>query len=183
MSNIAMQGGATGTGTVTLLAPSTSTNRILTLPDATGTVALQGGAGVGKVLQVVNANYSTAVSNSTLTYADTGLTASITPTSTSSKILVFVNQADVIKSINDTSCRIQLQRNGALIVQFALFAAGTGTTAINVNSGVSTTYLDSPATTSSVTYKTQFASTGNNASVSVQFGNSTSTITLMEIAA
>ena len=39
MSNIAMQGGATGSGTVTLLAPSTSTNRTLTLPDATGTVA------------------------------------------------------------------------------------------------------------------------------------------------
>ena len=38
MSLIAMQGGATGTGTVTLLAPVTSTNRTLTLPDATGTV-------------------------------------------------------------------------------------------------------------------------------------------------
>jgi hypothetical protein len=34
-----MQGGATGTGTVTLLAPVTNTNRTLTLPDATGTVA------------------------------------------------------------------------------------------------------------------------------------------------
>jgi len=39
LSNIAMQGGATGSGTVTLLAPSTSTNRTLTLPDSTGTVA------------------------------------------------------------------------------------------------------------------------------------------------
>lgn len=39
MSSIAMQGGATGSGTVTLLAPSTSTNRTLTLPDSTGTVA------------------------------------------------------------------------------------------------------------------------------------------------
>ena len=39
MSNIAMQGGATGTGTVTLLAPSTSTNQTLTLPDSAGTVA------------------------------------------------------------------------------------------------------------------------------------------------
>ena len=39
MSNIAVQGGATGTGTVTLLAPSTSTDRTLTLPDSTGTVA------------------------------------------------------------------------------------------------------------------------------------------------
>lgn len=35
-----MQGGATGTGTVTVLAPPTSTNRTLTLPDQTGTVAL-----------------------------------------------------------------------------------------------------------------------------------------------
>ena len=38
MSSIAMQGGATGTGVVTLLAPITSTNRTLTLPDVTGTV-------------------------------------------------------------------------------------------------------------------------------------------------
>ena len=39
MSSIAVQGGATGTGTFTLLAPSTSTNRTLTLPDSTGTMA------------------------------------------------------------------------------------------------------------------------------------------------
>ena len=39
MSSIAVQGGATGTGTFTLLAPSTSTNRTLTLPDSAGTVA------------------------------------------------------------------------------------------------------------------------------------------------
>ena len=38
MSLVALQGGATGTGTVTLLAPVTSTNRTLTLPDSTGTV-------------------------------------------------------------------------------------------------------------------------------------------------
>lgn len=44
MSNIAMQGGATGTGTVTLLAPVTSTDRTLTLPDATGTLLISGGA-------------------------------------------------------------------------------------------------------------------------------------------
>lgn len=42
MSNLSMQGGATGSGTVTLLAPSTSTNRTLTLPDATGTLLVSG---------------------------------------------------------------------------------------------------------------------------------------------
>jgi hypothetical protein len=46
MSLIAMQGGATGTGTVTLLAPITNTNRTLTLPDATGTVLSTATAGV-----------------------------------------------------------------------------------------------------------------------------------------
>jgi len=44
MSLIAMQGGATGTGTVTLLAPVTNTNQTLTLPDATGTVQVSGAA-------------------------------------------------------------------------------------------------------------------------------------------
>jgi hypothetical protein len=42
MSSIAMQGGATGTGTVTLLAPVTNTNRTITLPDVTGTVLVSG---------------------------------------------------------------------------------------------------------------------------------------------
>lgn len=39
MSLLSMQGGATGTGTVTLLAPITNTDRTLTLPDVTDTVA------------------------------------------------------------------------------------------------------------------------------------------------
>ena len=42
MSLIAMQGGATGTGTVTLLAPVTNTNRTITLPDETGTAVTTG---------------------------------------------------------------------------------------------------------------------------------------------
>jgi len=49
----------------------------------------------GSVLQVVNATYATSTSNNTGTYADTGLTASITPTSASSKILVLANQNGV----------------------------------------------------------------------------------------
>tara|TARA_R110000868_G_scaffold264839_1_gene523468 strand:+ start:170 stop:685 length:516 start_codon:yes stop_codon:yes gene_type:complete len=42
MSNLAVQGGATGTGTVSLVAPSTSTDRTITLPDVTGTVQVSG---------------------------------------------------------------------------------------------------------------------------------------------
>ena len=95
MSLLAVQGGATGTGTVTLLAPVTNTNRTLTLPDATGTVltnATTTGFPAGSVLQVVTGTTSTLVSNNTNVPVDTGLTATITPTSASSKILILVSQ-------------------------------------------------------------------------------------------
>ena len=58
-----------------------------------------------------------------------------------------------------------------------------GTTNPNYVGTVGTTYLDSPATTSSVTYKTQFNNEGGSGTTSVQVNGATSTITLMEIAA
>jgi len=190
MASVVVNGDTSGA--VTLSAPAAAGTVTVTLPAASGTMLTTASSGqsipkaalpTGSVLQVVNATYSTAVSNSTGTYADTGLTASITPTSATSKILVTVYQADVFKSTNDTSVRLRLVRGATDIVQFSLFSAGTGTTATNVNGSVGTSFLDSPATTSSTTYKTTFASTGNNAVATVQFGSSTSTITLMEIAA
>ena len=183
MSLIAMQGGATGTGTVTLLAPITNTNRTLTLPDATGTVAVQGGAGVGKVLQVVNATYATSTSNSTGTYADTGLTASITPTSASSKILVLANQNGVYADGNATSgVNLKLLRGATDLATFGLSVGVHASGNLSFGSS-STCFLDSPATTSATTYKTQFAR-ASLGQVFVQEGTGTvSTITLMEIAA
>ena len=62
--------------------------------------------------------------------------------------------------------------------------AYTGST-ISVSASASTTYLDSPATTSATTYKLQFNSISNSATANVNDGNGNqaSTITLMEIAA
>jgi hypothetical protein len=137
----------------------------------------------GSVLQVVNATYATEVSTSTSTYIDTGLTASITPLFSTSKILVTAHQNGVDKRTGNTYIAIQLQRNGSNIIQMATVAAGTGTTAINDVGTVSIDYLDSPATTSSTTYKTQFNSNGNVAVAYVQKDSAASTITLMEIAA
>jgi hypothetical protein len=140
----------------------------------------------GKVLQVVNATYSTQVANSTSTYADTGLTATITPTSATSKVLVFVMQNGVFKSVNQAKCAIKLFRGATQIVFLTDSAGENDTTNGNDVGTVGTTYLDSPATTSATTYKTQFASQTNNALARVQNGRdvaSTSTITLMEIGA
>jgi hypothetical protein len=179
-----MAGGATGSGTVTLLAPVTSTDRTLTLPDATGTVAVQGGTGVGKVLQVVNATYGTSVSNSTNTYADTGLTATITPTSATSTILVFVSQSCYKTNGNiNNSTNIKLFR-GATDLGRIIYVQGFTSTTLDFYSTVAFQYLDSPATTSATTYKTQFNNNVNAAASIVQpDNNGRSTITLMEIAA
>ena len=141
--------------------------------------------GAFRILQVVQGTTSTPVSNATVTYADTGLTATITPQSNTSKILVVVNLNGGDKSNANASNAINARvvRGATQITQFA-FSAGYTATALNLRvATMGTMYLDSPATTSAITYKAQFANIVAAASVSVQIGSEMSTITLMEISA
>jgi hypothetical protein len=140
-------------------------------------------AGGGKVLQVINATYSTGTNSSSSSYADTGLTATITPTSATSKVLVFVSQNGLRKDTGDTRLGLKLLRGATDLATFETFGAWTGNSNNNAIAGSSVNYLDSPATTSATTYKTQFASLDNVAKVTVQQSSATSTITLMEIGA
>jgi hypothetical protein len=139
------------------------------------------------VLQVVQSTNSTQVTTTTSTYVTTGLTASITPKFSTSKILVTVSQAGCIKYSNNTSIALGLYRNSTKIIEFGGRAGQNDSTVANEVGTISTCYLDSPATTSSVSYTTYFASAANIATVLVQdsggLAQATSTITLMEIAA
>jgi hypothetical protein len=139
--------------------------------------------GAFRVLQVVQGTTATQVSNSTSTYADTGLTATITPTSTSSKIFVITAQ-DIGKDNGNTENRIQMRllRGASEITQSGDLLAYTGSAIFNIISH-SFAFLDSPATVSATTYKTQIKNLQNVASVKAQYGSGTSTITLMEISA
>ena len=138
-------------------------------------------AGGGKVLQVVNATTTTTVNSSTSTFVDTNLSATITPTLSSSKILILVSQNGTSKQVNAAEMALRLVRDSTTISTFLQFGGSTGTSTANNFGGVSICYLDNPATTSATTYKTQVASATNNAQVSVQQGNDMSTITLLEI--
>jgi hypothetical protein len=143
-------------------------------------------AGGGKVLQVVQATHITEVSNSTNTFTDTGLTATITPSSATSKVLVMVSQNGCSKTAGNSLNAIQLNllRNSTVINQFARFGTLTGTALRIAATNYSVNFLDTPATTSAVTYKTQFNCQNNSAAVLVQeFGTNESTIILMEIGA
>ena len=184
MASLILSGSTSGS--VTLSSPAVSGTTTLTLPTTSGTVltsASNTNFPAGSVLQVVNVTYSTETSNSTSTYADTGLTASITPSSTSSKILVLVNQAGVGKYTGNilSAVSVKLLRNSTDICTFAVTIGYTQTSSFNLGFSSTTSYLDSPSTTSSVTYKTQFANGQNAASVRVQTDSSTSTITLIEV--
>jgi len=189
MSKVAIQGNASGTGTFTIAAPNSNSNQTLTLPDQTGTLITTAGVPkaalpTGSVLQVVNATYSTQLVTTSTSYVDTGLSASITPTSATSKILICVQQTGLGKLAGDGNQRIALNilRNSTQLTQFEIGAAYTGSSVNNVVGGSGTNYLDSPATTSSVTYKTQVKGFGTS-NVYVNYDSCTSTITLMEIAA
>jgi hypothetical protein len=137
-------------------------------------------APAGTVIQVVNAISTTQVSTTSTSYVDTGLTASITPTSASSKILVIVNQTITPgTSGSNTFAQVRLMR-GASQIWFDARVNGIGQ---YVHTTPSASVLDSPATTSSVTYKTQFATgTGIYAMEAQHADIRYSTITLMEIA-
>jgi hypothetical protein len=138
----------------------------------------------GSVIQVVTYQLNSGASTSGSTDIDTGLNASITPTSSTSKILVIV------------SANLRAQGTGGNTYVYGKIwrgAVGSGTSiydgfammgnyaSSDIRGIGNATILDSPATTSSVTYRfsinSQFANTA-----SLNSTTSPSTITLMEIA-
>jgi hypothetical protein len=194
MSLVKIQGNASGTGEFTIAAPNSNTNRTLTLPDNTGTFltsATTTGFPAGSVLQVVQATYGTLTTVASTTYADSGLTASITPTSATSKILIIVQQPCSTVRTGSTDAgvvKLRLLRDSTSVYEISQFVTGFSfnVTTTEVGSSSSLVYLDSPATTSSITYKTQGAGvySSNTAYLNgTSEGGSNSSITLMEIAA
>ena len=181
-------------GSITLQEPAVAGTTVLDLPATSGTILTTGSSGqsipkaalpIGSVLQVVNVAYDGGTtSSSSNTYSDVaGLTATITPNFSTSKILVIVNVNGCKKTTNNTYLGLRLVRGATVIHLFEQEGGYTNNSNINEFGGCGCNFLDSPATTSATTYKIQLASIANNAEVSVGNSNSGSTITLMEIAA
>jgi hypothetical protein len=164
-----------------------STGNVLTVAGGVPTWAAP--AGGGKVLQVVHATTTTVVSSATNTFVDTTLTATITPSSATSKVLVLISQNGLYKNqLDAANClAIQLLRGATVIASLGTEINYQNSAERHNSSGASLNWLDSPATTSATTYKTQFKSQNNAATVEVQAaaGGTTcnSTIVLMEIGA
>lgn len=136
----------------------------------------------GKVLQVIQATHATQVNVSTTTFTDTGLSVSITPSSASSKVLIIATHSGSGKDTGDTQATFRLMRDATSVGTFAAIVGTTGSALTNI-SNVTISYLDSPATTSATTYKTQLNSASNIAKAFTCAGGGTSTIIAMEIGA
>ena len=212
LSNIAIQGDASGTGIFTIASPNSNTDRTLVLPDEAGTMLTTAGVPAsampaGSVIQVVqgrNDSITTTVNGAGLSID--AVSVSITPTSSTSKILLISEVYAGGASGQPGATSVFFLRNGSGIGQSS--KTGTGIAAIGSmiqsrgysngdNMGAAQiSYLDSPATTSTITYTTRMT-TRTDATVGLRlnfcwnYSSNTqgfhspcvSTITALEIAA
>jgi len=149
--------------------------------DVTGATVT--GLSAGKVLQVVNATVNTETVINNNTWTDVGITLAITPSATSSKVLIQANAAGCGKATNNTYLELKLLRDTTDLIVIEQRGGYTADTSANKVGSCACTYLDSPSTTSATTYKLQGRSGSNNAYAQVGDSNPYSTITLMEISA
>ena len=134
----------------------------------------------GGVIQVRYGFTTTQTVNNTSTYADTGLSATITPTRSDSKIIVMASLNCVQKN-NNTYVKVRVVRDSTEIAKIDEGSGYTNDSSNNIVGSISCHLLDSPATTSEVTYKLQFASVSNISTTLVQVNSALSSMILMEV--
>ena len=145
------------------------------------------GMPAGSVLQVVQQVFPTYVQFTSTSYADTGITKAITPSSTSSKILAMISVGSTgVSEANGIELSFQLVRASTVIETYERamwFYDGGGVTA-HIDQTISMQFLDSPSTASAVTYKVQARTASGTLRINdhQSSGNASSTLTLMEIA-
>lgn len=193
---------SSGGGSVTIDVPSTASSYTLTAPAATATLITTGSSGqvipkaalpTGSILQVVNFVSSTYVGINSGSFTATGYTATITPTSSTSKIL-FLFGCTEFRVPGNVGANIYLYRNGSVLTAIGRefgYSGGGGGTQSNATFGLapSACYLDSPATTSATTYAIYARILTNTGTLeflpngSATLADKNVNITLMEIAA
>ena len=184
----------TGNGTYDNL-PIGTTGQVLTADTTVSPYKVKWAtaAGGGKVLQVVSSTTTTQTTIASTSLTDTGITATITPSAVSSKVLVLVSASSfVTRSSSEAAAGAELLRSSTVIADYNLaqsiewhevFSQSSAEIYSLVSNSI--VYLDSPSTTSATTYKVQAraATTANSGQVRFQYNGAPSTITLLEIGA
>jgi len=172
----------TATASATPAVLSVGTNGQFLKADSTTASGLAWSAIGTKIGQVVNTNFTANTVTSSTSYVDiTNFTASITPTLSTSKVLVMANFSGYLDGIPSSIpvSYYQIVRGSTALYSGASlgFYSGGISSGVTIYPMQTLIYLDSPSTTSSTTYKIQTkANTGNNAGA-----NGVSSLTLMEV--
>ena len=148
----------------------------------TGTVS---GAGGGKINQIVQDSHESEVNVTSESFTGINLSVNITPSATSSKILVMASLEGVGGHSSVTYGILQLTKGGSTLKQFSNSSADDNNTSNNFYASSETcVYIDSPNSTSQLTYAVE-AKRANSAGAWRMNGNgsSFSSITVWEILA
>ena len=155
----------------------------LTIGASGDTVALGSGvttSGIGKVLQVVTATDSTTRSTTSASFvtASNTLSVNITPSSASNKIFIIVNAGGYINATGEADYTIyrestNLGGSDGMTVMY-------NETAAQINSSIAMSYLDSPSSTSELTYQVYLKAVSGT--VYINYPNGKASITAFEIA-
>ena len=148
------------------------------------TIANSGTAtGFGKLLQVVTATSTTNTDTNSTTFVASQITANITPSATSSKIYVSVC-SDLDSQANGHQAYTTIFRDGTNLAGGSSLSNFGNNFGLNsrVITPVSMCTLDSPSSTSQLTYAAYVRSGGSSVTVKFNNQNITGTIVLMEIA-
>ena len=160
--------------------------------DGTGTIALQNQLSgmtsasmpTGSVLQVVEGTHATNETTTSTSYVATGLDAVITPSATSSKILVNITfPADFEGSVTHSGGDYAIYRDSTHILPMngdSYYTNQSGGGNVGVNASLQK--LDSPNSTSAITYKLYMRARNSNTTMKSCHNGGMGTVTLMEIA-
>jgi hypothetical protein len=179
MSSIVIAGDTSGT--VTLDAPAVAGSTVLTLPATSGAVLTTTSPKAGNVIQVVSATTLSQTSTTGTSYVQSTLTASITPTSSSSEILILVMPyTRTTPAGGSTSLTVYRNDSSIEASSAGMNYTYAASTTLEITGNI--VWIDSPATTSSTTYTVYFKH-GDAAGTSyVGASIVQSQITLLEIA-
>jgi hypothetical protein len=150
--------------------------------------ALPSGVATGKIGQIQYGQTSTNVAinstGATSAFTDTGITANITPSATSSKIYIFVTIMGV-QTGNGISARVdfRLMRDSSELINYQANQWNQTSNVVLRTGGFGINHQDSPNSTSAITYKVQFRMVDGDGNVQRDSNSGTSSITLMEVLA